>query len=173
MPGIAPTPGMTPPGGSTSKPVFRSLLRLGGGDSERDLSLSFLLLCLSLLLDLLRLSRLCRQQQSLTSGQQGQQIFRTGNSVRVPASPITSSTGISPVKLRDLKIKASEHVWTMATHICNKDCVQSNIPNHSCLSSLLLSSEALTRKGEKRKRARPNLGQQLSNDNGLEACEQS
>lgn len=58
MPGMAPTPGMTPPGGSTSKPVLRSRFLLGGGDSERDLSLSFLLLCLSLLLDLLRPSRL-------------------------------------------------------------------------------------------------------------------
>ena len=58
MPGIAPTPGMTPPGGNTSKPVLRSLFLLGGGDSDLDLSLSFLLLCLSLLRDLLRLSLL-------------------------------------------------------------------------------------------------------------------
>lgn len=58
MPGIAPTPGMTPPGGKTSKPVLRSLFLRGGGDSDLDLSLSFLLLCLSLLLDLLRLSLL-------------------------------------------------------------------------------------------------------------------
>ena len=58
MPGMAPTPGITPPGGRTSKPVFRSLFLLGGGDSDLDLSLSFLLLCRSLLLDLLRLSLL-------------------------------------------------------------------------------------------------------------------
>lgn len=56
MPGSVPTPGMTPPGGSTSKPVLRSRFLRGGGDS--DLSRSFLLLCRSLLRDLLRLSRL-------------------------------------------------------------------------------------------------------------------
>lgn len=58
MPGMVPTPGMTPPGGRTSKPVLRSLFLLGGGDSDLDLSLSFLLLCLSLLLDRLRPSLL-------------------------------------------------------------------------------------------------------------------
>ena len=58
MPGTVPTPGMTPPGGRTSKPVLRSRFLRGGGDS--DLSLSFLLLCLSLLRDLLRLSRLAQ-----------------------------------------------------------------------------------------------------------------
>ncbi len=57
---------MTPPGGKTSKPDLRSRFLLGGGDSERDLSLSFLLLCLSLLLDLLRLSRLCKHNTMYT-----------------------------------------------------------------------------------------------------------
>ena len=67
MPGIAPTPGITPPGGSTSKPVFRSRFLLGGGDSDLDLSLSLRLLCLSLLLDRLRLSRLCKNGYQVNS----------------------------------------------------------------------------------------------------------
>ena len=107
---MAPTPGMTPPGGKTSKPDLRSRFRLGGGDSERDLSLSLRLLCLSLLLDLLRLSRLCKTAKTYINNTL--HFYRTKlrldngdlSDVLLPASSIPSSTCVSPVQLGDLQI---------------------------------------------------------------------
>jgi len=110
IPGMAPTPGMTPPGGKTSKPDLRSRFRLGGGDSERDLSLSFRLLCLSLLLDLLRLSRL--HKTAMTYINNTMHFYTTKSKsdngklsdVLLPASSIPSSTCVPPVQLGDLQI---------------------------------------------------------------------
>ena len=76
MPGTVPTPGMTPPGGSTSKPVLRSRFLLGGGDS--DLSRSFLL-PRSLLRDLLRLSRLPSKNMMKNNDQSREDTWRGKN----------------------------------------------------------------------------------------------